>query len=246
MEIKPGHFIPGFTEQLVGGAKGEKRTINVDFPQDFVAPEVSGKKGVYEVEILQIKEKILPEVIDDFAKQWGAENSEKLRAGIRKDLENELSTKTRRSIRAQLVDALTQKVQCELPDSLVQGETRNVIYDIVAENQQRGVTKEIIDEKKDEIFNFAARTAKDKLKTAFMLGRIAEKEQIKVTQQEVAQRVLYMAQEREIKPEKLVKELQKTNGFGQIHEQILMGKVIDFLEQHARILEASPEGTPAS
>jgi trigger factor len=246
MEIKPGHFIPGFTEQLVGGSKGDKRTINVDFPQDFVAPEVSGKKGMYEVEILQVKEKILPDITDDFAKQWGAENSEKLRAGIRKDLENELNTKTRRSIRAQLVDVLTQKVQCELPDSLVQGETKNVIYDIVAENQQRGVTKEIIDEKKDEIFNYAAHTAKDKLKTAFMLGRIAEKEQIKVTQQEVAQRVLYMAQEREMKPEKLVKELQKTNGFGQIHEQILMSKVIDFLEQHARILEVPPEGTPAA
>ncbi|HEV8543528.1 MAG TPA: trigger factor [Verrucomicrobiae bacterium] len=246
MEIKPGHFIPGFTEQLAGATKGEKRTINVDFPAEFVAPQLSGKKGVYEVEVLQVKEKILPEINDEFAKQWGAETAEKLKEGIRKDLENELNTKTRRSIRQQLVEALTTKVQCELPDSLVQGETRNVVYDIVSENQQRGIAKELIDEKKEEIFQYAAHTAKDKLKTAFMLGRIAEKENIKVTQQEVAQRVLYIAQEREMKPEKLVKELQKTNGFGPIHEQILLGKVIDFLEQHARILEVPPEGAPGA
>jgi trigger factor len=47
MEIKPGHFVPGFTEQLVGGSKGEKRTVTVTFPPEFVAPQLSGKTGVY-------------------------------------------------------------------------------------------------------------------------------------------------------------------------------------------------------
>lgn len=245
LEIKPGQFIPGFTEQLKGAGKGEKRTVNVDFPADFVTPQLSEKKGTYEVEIVQVKERILPEANEEFAKQWGAESLEKLREGIRKDLENELNVKIRRSVRAQLVDALNAKVQCELPESLVQGETRNVIYDIVTENQQRGVGKEMIDEKREEIFSFANSTAKEKLKTAFLLGRIAEKENIQVTQQEIAQRVMYMAQEREVKPEKLVKDLQKSGGLGQVHEQILLGKVIDFLEQNAQIEEVPPTEQPA-
>jgi trigger factor len=240
LEIKPGHFIPGFTEQLVGASKGEKRTVNVDFPQDFVTPQLSGKKGTYEVEIVQVKEKILPEVTDDFAKQWGAENAEKLREGVRKDLEAQLEENTRKSIRAQVVEGLSKRVQCELPESLVQGETRNTIYDIVLENQQRGVTKESMDEKKDQIFQYASNTAKEKLKVAFLLGRVAEKENIRVTQEEVANRVLQIAHERQMKPEKLVKELQKSNGFGQIHEQILLNKVVDFLEQNAAIEEVQP------
>jgi trigger factor len=244
MEIKPGHFVPGFTEQLVGASKGDKRTVKVTFPQEFVAPQLSGKEGTYEVEVVQVKEKTLPQLDDEFAKRWGAESFDKLRDGVRKDLEAEIETKTRRSIRSQLIEALSARVQCELPESLVRGETRNTVYNIVAENTQRGVSKEAIDEKKDEIFSYATNTAKEKLKVAFLLGRIAEKEKIQVSKEELMQRILAIAQEREVKPDKLVKDLQKNDGFGAIHEQILLAKVVDFLEQNARIEEVQPSENP--
>jgi trigger factor len=248
MEIKPGHFVPGFTEQLVGATKGEKRKVTVDFPQEFVSEQLSGRKGEYDVEVVQVKEKILPAETDEFAKQWTAESMDKLREGIRKDLENELTHKIRSNVRSQLVASLTEKVQCELPESLVQGETRNVVYNIVAENQQRGVSKEIIEEKKDDIFSYASESAKEKLKVAFLLGRIAEKEKITVTREEILGRIYAIANERQVKPDKLIKDLQKNNGVGQIHEQILMGKVVDLLEQNARIEEVQPqpEQTPAN
>jgi trigger factor len=248
MEIKPGHFVPGFTEQLVGATKGEKRTVKVTFPQEFVAPELSGKEAVYEVEIVQVKEKVLPELNDEFAKQWGAESMDKLREGVRKDLENEIESNTRRSVRSQLIQALSDRVQCELPESLVQGETRNAIYNIVAENTQRGVSKDVIDQKKDEIYSYAANSAKEKLKVSFLLGRVAEKEKIQVTREELMGRIVQIANERETKPEKLIKDLQKSNGFGAIHEQILLSKTVDFLEQHAAIEEVqpAPAGAPQS
>ncbi len=246
MEIKPGHFIPGFTEQLAGASKGEKRTVTVTFPEEFVAPQLSGKEGVYAVEIVQIKEKILPEMDDAFAKKWGAESLEKLREGVRKDLENEVQGKSRRAVRSQLIQALSERVQCELPESMVQGETRSAIYNIVAENTQRGVSKEIIDQKKDEIYSYAANSAKEKLKVAFLLGRVAEKEKIQVSREELMGRIVQIAQEREVKPEKLIKDLQKSNGFGAIHEQILLSKAVDFLEQHAAIEEVPPAAAPAA
>lgn len=240
LEIKPGHFIPGFTEQLVGMSKGDKRTANVQFPEDFVTKELVGKQGVFEVEAVQVKEKAVPEANDAFAKQWGAESLEKLKEGVRHDLEAELQGKTRQSVRGQLVQALSQKLQFELPESLVQGETRNVVYNIVAENQQRGVSKENIEEKRDEIFNYASQSAKERLKLGFLFGRIAEKEGIKVTREEITRRVLQIAQQQDIKPEKLVKDLEKSGGFGRIHEDILMAKVVDFLEQNAQIEEVEP------
>jgi trigger factor len=246
MEIKQGHFVPGFTEQLVGANKGEKRTVTVTFPQEFVAPQLSGKTGVYEVEIVQVKEKALPELNDAFAKQWGAEGIEKLREGVRKDLENEIESTTRRNVRSQLIQGLSERVQCELPESLVQGETRSAIYNIVAENTQRGVSKEVIDQKKDEIYSYATNTAKEKLKVAFLLGRVAEKESIQVSREELMTRIIQLAQEREMKPEKLIKDLQKSHGFGGIHEQLLLSKAVDFLEQHAKIEEVPPAPAPVT
>ena len=245
MEIKPGHFVPGFTEQLVGTSKGDKRTIKVTFPQEFVTEQLSGKEAVYEVEVVQVKEKVLPETNDEFAAQWGAENIGKLKEGIRKDLEAELEQKTRRSIREQVVQALSQRVQCELPESLVQGETRNVIYNIVAENQQRGIARENIEEQKDQIFSYASQSAKEKLKMAFLLGRIAEKEGIQVSRDELTRQLLYIAQQREVRPEKLIKEMEKTNGIPRLQEDMLLSKVVDFLEKNAQVEEV-PAAQPKS
>src|SRR5206468_1175868 len=108
-------FIPGFADQLVGAKAGDQRTVNVDFPAAFVTPQLQGKKGVYEVEIVEVKEKSLPELSDELAKSYGAENLEKLREGVRRDLENELKYKQENSVRDQIVKPLLDKVQTDLP-----------------------------------------------------------------------------------------------------------------------------------
>ena len=95
-------FIPGFGDQLIGMKAGDKRTVTVDFPADFVTPQLAGKKGVYEVELVEAKEKVAPEFNDDFAKSYGADNMEKLREGVRADLQNEWNLKQSRSIRNQV------------------------------------------------------------------------------------------------------------------------------------------------
>lgn len=247
MEIKPGHFIPGFTEQLAGATKGEKRTVNVDFPEDFVAPQLAGKKGVYEVEVLQVKEKVLPEVNDAFAKSWNADNVDKLREGVRRDLDNELTLATRRHVRNQLVEELSRRLQLELPESLVKGATEQAVYDIVMENQQRGLSNEQIDASKDEIYGHASSAAKEKVKLSLILKRIATQESITVTQEDMGARVYQMAQQARVKPEDLVKDLRKRDQFPAIHEQVLLTKVVDFLEQNAALDDVAPQDiAPAS
>ncbi len=93
VEVKPDSFIPGFAMQLVGAKAGDKRTVNVDFPAEFVTPELQGKKGTYEVEVVEVKEKSVPTIDDAFAKQYGAESVTALHEGVRRDLQNELNTK---------------------------------------------------------------------------------------------------------------------------------------------------------
>lgn len=235
MEVKPESFIPGFTDQLVGAQQGEHRTVTVDFPADFVAPELAGKKGVYDVEIVQVKEKAVPELSEEFAKAYGAESVEKLVEGVRRDIQNELDYKKKRTLRNELVRSLLNRVQVDLPENVVLAETRNVVYDIVRENQQRGISKEVIDSQKDEIANLASSSARDRVKAGIILSRVAEQEGIKVSEQEMAQYLVYLAQQNQIKPEKLIKQLRERNGIPEIHERILTTKVLDFLETHARI-----------
>ena len=246
LHVQKDSFIPGFTEQLRGAKAGEKRTVTVDFPAQSVAPELSGKQGVYEVEIVQVKEKSLPEPNDEFARSYGAEDLAKLRAGVEADLQNELNQKIKRSVRDQIRRELLNRVKCELPESIVLNETRSAVYDIVRENQQRGVAKAILEQQKDEIFSFANTSAKDRIKAAFVLGRIAEKEGIKADQKEITQRILWLAQQYNISPEQMVKQLREGNGLGEIEEQIISAKVYDYLELQARVEDVLPgTGAPA-
>jgi len=251
VEMDSKSFIPGFADQLLGAKAGDKRTVNVDFPADFVTKELQGKKGVYDVEVVEVKEKVLPAMDDAFAKSFGAENAEKLREGVRRDLENELNYSQNRSVRNQLIGALMSRVNFDLPESAVAQETRNVVYNLVRENQKRGVARELIEQEKDKIYSAAAEGAKENVKVAFLLQKIAEKEGIKVSQEEVAQRVSTMAAMYQIPPDKFVKDLQKRNGVVEIYDQIANEKVLELLQQNAKIEEvpagslSQPQGTPA-
>lgn len=240
VNIEPDAFIPGFAPQLVGMKAGEKRTVNVDFPADFVTPQLAGKKGVYEVELVEVKERKLPALDDEFAKSFGAENLDKLREGVRADLQNELNTKQSRSIRNQVVETLLGKVQCELPETLVHSETKSIVYNIVVENQQRGVPKEAIDSQKEQIYASANATAKNRVKASFIIQKIAEKEGVRVEQLEIANRLQLMATQYKMPVEKLVKELEKRDGLGDVYDQMLSEKVVDLLVLNAKIEDVAP------
>jgi trigger factor len=238
VDTAPGGFIPGFADQLIGAKADDKRTVNVDFPADFVTKELAGKKGVFEVEIVEVKEKVLPPVDDAFAKKYDAENLDKLHAGIRRDLENELKYSQEKAVRGQIVRGLLDRVNFDLPEVAVAHETRNVVYDIVRENSQRGVTRDLIEKQKDEIYSAATRSAKERVKLAFLIQRIAERENIKVSQEEVLRHAQTLAAMYQIPPEKFLKDLQKRNGVTELYDQIAHEKVLVFLEQNAKIEEA--------
>lgn len=241
VEVKADSFIPGFALQLVGAKAGDKRTVNVDFPAEFVTPELQGKKGTYEVEVVEVKEKVVPAIDDAFAKTYGAKNVQALHEGVRRDLQNELNTKQSRNVRSQVVKNLLDQVKVELPETLVAQETRNVVYQIVQENQQRGVSKEMIDAQKDQIYAASSHTARERVKAQFVFQKIAEKEGIRVAPEEVQARIYVLAKQYEMAPDKFAKELEKRNGLQEIWQQLLHEKVIDFLQQNAKIEEVEPK-----
>lgn len=243
VEVKKDSFIPGFAEQLIDAKAADKRTVTVDFSADFVTPQLGGKKGVYEVEVVEVKQRILPPMDDAFAQSYDAENMEKLREGVRRDLQNELNLKQKRSVRNQIVKNLLDRVNFDLPESIVQQETRNVVYDIVAENQKRGVSKEAIDRQKEEIYSMANQSARDRVKISFLFQRIAEKEGIRVLPEELKARIAVLASSYNMAPDKLTKELEKRDGMADVFQQLLHEKVIDFLQENAKIEHVEPGKT---
>ena len=212
------------------------------FAADFVTPQLAGKQGVYAVEVVEVKEKVLPTLDDALAKTYGAESLEKLREGVRSDLQNEKNTRQKRSIRNQLVMTLSKSVQFDLPESTLQAETRTVVYEMVNENQRRGVPQELIEAKKDEIFQAAQTIAKDRVKIGFIFRQISEKEGIRADQQEFSARIAVMAQSHKMAPQKLMEELQKREALPEVYQQLVHEKVIDFLNDNAKI-EDVPAGT---
>jgi trigger factor len=240
VEATPRSFIPGFADQLIGAKAGDKRTVAVDFPADFVTPQLAGKKGSYEVEVAEVKEKVLPALDEALAKAYGAESLEKLKAGVRADLEHELKFKQDKTVRTEVVRALLGRVNFELPETAVAQETRNVVYDLVQENTKRGVPRQAIEQQKEQIYSAATRNAKERVKVQFLLQKIAEKEDIKVSQEEIAQRVHHLAGMYQIPADKFLRDLQKRNGLIEVYDQIMNEKVINFLQENARIEDVPP------
>ena len=240
VETAEGSFIPGFAAQLIGANAGDKRTVNVDFPADFVTPQLQGKPGVYAVELVEVKEKVLPALDHEFAKKYGAEDLDKLKAGVRTDLENELTHSRSKLVRAQTVKALLDKVAFDLPETAVANETRNVVYDLVRQNTQRGIGRELIEQQKDEIYSIAATNAKERVKLAFLVGRIAAQEKLEATQEDVLKRAQQLAMMYQMPFDQFIKDLQKRDGVNELYQQVLHEKVLDLLEKSATITETAP------
>jgi trigger factor len=245
VDMAENSFVPGLATQLQGAKAGEKRTINVEFPADFVTPELAGKKAVYEVEVVEVKEKKLPPIDDSFAKTFSAENLEKLKEGVRRDLENELKFSQSKNIRSQLVRAMLDRVNFELPESALAKETRNVVYNLVQENARRGLSRDMIEGHKEQIYTAAAANARERVKFAFLMQKVAEKEDIKVSDAELSERIVYLSRMYDLPPQKFAEDLRKKNGLIEVYDQVMNEKVLEFLEKNAKIEDVEPAAAEA-
>ena len=241
LHLKRNPLVPGLVEALIGSNKGDKKTVPVTFPEEFIYEELIGKDGQFEVEIVEIKEQSLPELDDTFAKSFGAESIAKLSEGVEADLKNELEYSEKQSIRNQCVQKLLDDVSCALPETIVNQATRAVVHNIVQSNHNRGVSKDIIEENKDDIYNNAKSNAEVRVKANYILAQIADKEGIKVTEQELSRQISAMAMQQKIKPQKMADQLKENGGIYEVQEEILNSKVIDLLQENAKITEVDPK-----
>lgn len=222
-------FIPEFAEALVGMKAGDKKNIEVNFDDNFIEKSIANKKAVYAVEVLKVEAKKLPEVTPEFIKSIGGEDLDSLRAHIRTDLARMKGDQERRRVRDEIAKQLNEQIAMTLPQSEVQRQTANEVYDMVQYNTSRGLAREMIEENREQIFSAAAKSAEDRLKLRYVLLKIAAAEKFTVTGDEVEQHIRHLAQRAHKDPAKVKADLQKNEAIGDVRDDLLVEKAMNFL-----------------
>ncbi|MGI8432743.1 MAG: trigger factor [Chthoniobacterales bacterium] len=246
LRVAPDNFLPGFVEGMIGQKRKEARTIPVTFPADFPVTEVAGKTAEYAVTLLEIKQRVLPPLDDAFAAKWMPDkNLGELRHSLEHQIEHDKEHQVENARESQIVRFLNDLTQFELPPELLKQETRGALQELVQRNRERGVPDEMLKGKEKELIEAAGGLAGHRLKTNFILHRIAEKEEIKVTRQDLDERIRHQAMHANTTPEKMRQEIEQNDQMHGLIEQVLLSKTIAFLGSNATV-DGSPAEAPAA
>lgn len=246
IKLAPTTLLPGFCEALLGAVADETRTFGLDVPADFPIADLQGKRLDYTVKVRESKRQILPEVDDEFAaKLLPGKTLAELKAQVRSEMAASRVSSIEATKREQIVGQLLAGVDFELPEEFVRQETRRIMDGIVRENQERGVPDDDIRTNTKEIIANAGTSARSRIKSAFILTRIAEKEGIKVTREEFDKRLDELAERHRMTREKVLRNLQEREALGSVQEEILLGKTLAFLTSSASVEVVSPVAPPA-
>jgi trigger factor len=243
--MKDDMVLPGFVQALEGMQIEETRRFNLPVPEVYAVDELATKALEFTVTLKAIKQKELPPLDDALAGQV-AEGAtlESLTDVLRRQLEEDRKQQAERTKRNQIIDYLVSRVECELPQSYLKDETRRIMSDIVQQNQELGVSEEALRKNQKNIVSAASRSARDRLKANFILERIAQEEGMKVEPDELRERIRSLANQNGTSYEKLLSDLQTRGVLSQLQEEILLGKVLDFLSSNATVQASSGEAAP--
>jgi trigger factor len=229
--------VPGLGKKLAELAVGDKRDIAIDFPAEFAAvPALAGKSVVYAVEILEVRERVLPPLDEEFLKSHQAETIDALRNNVRNNLKMQKEYQNKSAQRRQVVDALISKVDFEVPASLVEGETQNVLRNFIEEQMRRGVPQEQFEKDKKELFEGARKSATARVKSQLILAKIAEKEGLQVTEGDINAFIYRESMRAGTSADKLVKQLTKDRDqLRAVQQNIIFDKAVEFLVSKATV-----------
>ena len=231
-EDAPG--VRAIVDGLVGMKAGETKEVTMEFPEDFKPEALAGKTVVYSVEAKEVREKVMPEMDDAFFESMQVKDENELRAKISENIENQKKQQNANGERQQITEELVKSVDFPIPESGVESETEAVLRDFMQRNMQQGVSAEEFEKHKESLHEGASKAAHDRFKSRLILTKIAEKEKIKVENEDFSRMIMIEAQQAGQTPDKLVKELQKDqNRVNQMRRDIILGKTMDLLAEKA-------------
>ena len=200
LELGSGSFIPGFEEQLEGKVAPVDTEVNVTFPENYQVADLAGKEAKFEVTIHDVKEKVLPELTDEFVKEFSkeaastvAEYKEKLREEIKVQKEEAAA----KAYSDKVISTAVENAKLTVPTKLIDQEVNSMFEQFAGNLSRQGLSFELYEQftgkGADELKAEMRSDAENKIKTSFVLGEIAEVEKVEVTEADIDAEVKELA-----------------------------------------------------
>ena len=245
LTIGSGACIPGFEEQLVGVEIGKETEVNVTFPENYQAENLAGKPAVFKCTVKKIEVKELPELDDEFAKDVSEfDTLEEYKADIKKNLEEKKADAAKRAKEDAAVDAAIEKASMEIPDAMLDTQVSNMIEDFARRIQSQGLTME-------QYLQFTGMTpaalqeqmkpqALKRIQSRLVLEKIAEVENIQISDEKLDEEIAQMAEMYKMEVEKL-KEVLGDAEKEQMKKDIAVQEAVTLITEAAVEVEKTEE-----
>ena len=238
LNIGSGTFIPGFEDQLIGIAVGEKRTVNVTFPQTYPAQHLAGKNAEFDVTAKTVETPKSITVDDEFAKSLGLESLGKLREMVKERITRDHAAMSRQRVKRKLLDELDARHKFTPPPSLVEDEFTNVWKTVVDDLQTRKRTFEEEDTTEEKAKEEYRGIAERRVRLGLVIAEIGERNNIKVTEDEISRAVMERARQVPGR-EQEVWNFYRDNpdALASLRAPIFEDKVIDYILELAKMTD---------
>jgi trigger factor len=239
LELGGGQLIAGFEEQLAGVNGGETRNVEVTFPEDYQAEDLAGEDAVFTVEVKEVREKVLPELDDDFASEASEFDSlDELRDDIAKRLAEAVGQRAEQDFRVAAVDAAAAEAKLDLPEELANARAAERWERVERQLAQRGMQPDAYlqmqGKTREDIIEESRPEAEAELKREAVLAAIADAEEIEVSEEEMVEALAHSAEHERTTPEKLLKRLRESGRDAMIRDDIRFRKAIDLVAEAAK------------
>jgi trigger factor len=239
LELGSGQLIEGFEEQLRGAAAGESRQVEVSFPDDYQAEHLAGEDAVFEVAVKEVRDKVLPDLDDDFASEASEfDTLDELRADIREKLSEVVDSRIEQDFRVAAIDAAADEATIEIPDELVADRAAERWGRVERQLAARGMSPDsylqMQGKTREEVIAEAKPDAERELRREAVLAAIVEAEGIEATEEEMLEALAHPAEHERTSAEKLLKRLQAKGRDAMVAEDISFRKAIDLVAESAK------------
>lgn len=238
LELGSNQFIPGFEEGIVGMNVGDKKTISLNFPEEYHAKDVAGKPVAFDVTLKEIKKKVIPELDDELAKTLGNhESAAHLREEVKKDVVGAEEKRIKDDLKTRILHALVDANPFEIPESMVKQQKEIIVEDVHQRMKQDGMTDEQFVEYRTKWDADFTKSAEFVIKSSLLVSNIGRQENLTCTDADVADRMEKYAKQSGIELEKIKSFYNKPENRSRLRFQITEEKVMDLLIAEAKIKE---------
>ena len=234
LELGSGAFIPGFEDQLIGASAGIEVDVKVKFPENYGPDEISGKDAVFHCKIHEVKQKVLPELDEEFIKDLnipGVADLEQLKANRKEALLKQKEANAKQEYLNKLVDEIKKVSTFDIPEEIVKEETENRKKQLEQRLQQSGIDLEqyyvLTKTKEEDLDKQLAEEARKGLESFFVMDSVGEKEKLNITEEELEFELSKMAEQYNMTIDQIKNALGQQ--LGQFRHNLIMQKIENFL-----------------